>query len=343
MHYIYLKFFTKSHSKDMIKNFLPVLCLLLTSQLLTAQSDVTIEFKHMAGNEELVLDNQYYMTSSGTEVKIDRLDYYISFPEFVLKNGETVKCKQDYYLISEGKSAKTITGAVDEPAEIEFLKFFVGVDSMHNHLDPSTYPSSHALAHQNPSMHWGWVSGYIFHAFEGTAINTLGVERGFVFHSIGNSLFTEVTVPVNPQEEGERSAVIDLHVDILRMIGTLDVHSVIAMGDDPRNHHIFNMMKDAEVFYDPNFSSSIANLSGSTISISPNPFSNQLQIHLNEIPGNTLRAQIIDLNGRTMQEFRLENSQSVIEINQDLQPGVYVLKLLDQTGVYSSSKIIKGR
>ena len=102
------------------------------------------------------------------EYKITRLQYYVSEIKIKYDGGKSYLIKDLYFLVSAEKDTVLSLGILPV-SNIEGIEFSIGVDQAANHLDPSTYPSSHPLALKNPSMHWGWTSGYRFIALEGNS------------------------------------------------------------------------------------------------------------------------------------------------------------------------------
>jgi hypothetical protein len=255
------------------KLLLPLFLTLFTSILLAQNKEVSLDFLHVADEVELPVSD-YLQTPSGTSVKIDRFSWYGSFPTLILDNGDEITCDQDYFIFRIDRGKQHLSAQLPNPAAIRSLRFYVGVDSSHNHLDPSSYPPVHPLAHQNPTMHWGWISGYIFQAFEGKTRKPGMNEESFFIHSIGNSLYRPVELPVFPMEEDGKWS-IDIRIDLLRLIGSLDMHGLIAMGDFEENVFLFDQLQSAKVFYDPNepISSSKEVYNDVSLLLAPNPIS----------------------------------------------------------------------
>lgn len=64
------------------------------------------------------------------------------------------------------------------PGDYTGMSFGFGVDSTRNHLDPTIYDPSHPLSYnQANTMHWTWLSGYVFMKMEGKA-DTSGTGTG---------------------------------------------------------------------------------------------------------------------------------------------------------------------
>ena len=73
------------------------------------------------------------------------------------------------------------------------LNFNIGVEYNLNHADPSLQDSSHPLAPQFPSMHWGWAAGYRFAALEGMIDKNQDsiMETVFQYHPVDDSYYSD--------------------------------------------------------------------------------------------------------------------------------------------------------
>ncbi len=176
-------------SKPMKKILLVCSFLFFTASLLTAQTEIKLRIDHRLDGKAFAL-NQEAGSPSGTKYKLTRLQYYLSGFKITHDGGQTTVLDQLYFLVdpSKANSKELSIGSFSNITTIENIEFAVGVDYASNHLDPAAYPASHPLAPKNPSMHWGWTSGYRFIALEGKAgrvngqfIDDIGI------HTVGNS------------------------------------------------------------------------------------------------------------------------------------------------------------
>lgn len=99
------------------------------------------------------------------------------------------------------------------------FRFLFGLDSVTNHADPATYPSTSPLSYQNPSMHWGWNSGYIFMIMEGKVDSTAAAngtpDFDFYYHLGLDQMkrtidFSTTAFEVKSTEDMELGIVFDL-------------------------------------------------------------------------------------------------------------------------------------
>lgn len=176
-----------------MKKILTLLLCILASNAAWAQKDVTLRIHHRLGANAFAFG--YVGTNNvGDDFKVDRLEYYISDIVLVHDGGVETPVSQKWILTNAGISQyhDELLGNFNITT-LEKIKFSVGVGPDVNHDDPSAWPSNHPLAPKNPSMHWGWNSGYRFVAMEGWAGSNF--SQMWQIHALGDNNFftTEVT------------------------------------------------------------------------------------------------------------------------------------------------------
>jgi hypothetical protein len=67
-----------------------------------------------------------------------------------------------------------------------------------NAVDISVYPSGHPLSFQDPSMYWGWTTGYSHSILGGLADSDMnGIpDAAFQLHNVENEIYTTLQLPV---------------------------------------------------------------------------------------------------------------------------------------------------
>ncbi|MDZ4847367.1 MAG: MbnP family protein [Chitinophagales bacterium] len=124
-----------------------------------------LKFHHHVGADELVLNQDF--TSNGVKFQISRINYYLSGLKMQIDHSDVYQNYDDVYLLIDETTDEVELGEIPAGG-MHGLEFAIGIeDSATNHSDPATWPSSHPLAPQSPSMHWDWNPGYIFIAIEG--------------------------------------------------------------------------------------------------------------------------------------------------------------------------------
>lgn len=139
-------------------------------------------------------------TSDGELFKFTLLKYYISGVTITHDGGMTTQIP-DFITIANAEDGVSIldlgTPAVNT---IEGIEFYIGVDSIRNHEDPSLAPSTSPLSFQSPSMHWGWASGYRFILLEG--LSGASYDQTVQVHSLGDQNYRAVNLNLTAEEIG---------------------------------------------------------------------------------------------------------------------------------------------
>ncbi len=192
--------------------------LLFTPFLLAGQKQVLVKIDQKV-NESAFKLHVAYEDDGGVVYEPRRLEYYVSHPVIVHDGGQRTAPKRVYFLVDGGTETVLDLGEMDVEV-IEGIEFSIGVDSASNHLDPANYPEDHPLAYQDPSMHWGWVSGYRFVAYEGKCGE--GLLHTFEIHSIGDELYKTVQLATGA-EVSEDTLIIPLVADYGRLLEDINI------------------------------------------------------------------------------------------------------------------------
>lgn len=134
--------------------------------------DLRVEFNHMAGAEDLVLNTGSYTNAVGEDFKVSLLQYFVSNVKLINEDGSTFTVPQDecYFLIKEQDAdTRTIT-LKDVPAgNYTGIEFVLGIDSLRNTKEPAERTGALDVGGAAAGMYWSWNSGYIFLKLEGTS------------------------------------------------------------------------------------------------------------------------------------------------------------------------------
>ena len=120
----------------------------------------------------------------GNDFRTERLQFYISQIELVHDGGQTTPVPNTWFLVDANVPFDESLGSFSV-GTLEAIRFGVGVEQAANHLDPASYAMTHPLAPKNPSMHWGWQSGYRFVCMEGKAGSAL--DQVYEVHALGDN------------------------------------------------------------------------------------------------------------------------------------------------------------
>ena len=206
-----------------MKNLIVLLFAIFFSFRLGAQTDVILRINHFLGVNEFNLDELAH-NDLGQEFKVSRCVYYISKFTVIHDGGLETDITTDTIALVDASSAPFTDIELGEVTftTIEGVKFHIGVQEPENNADPSLWPADHPLAHQVPSMHWGWTAGYRFMTFEGWSGE--GFDREISLHGIGNDYYYTTTVMASSFDEGGKE-VISISADYRKVISTIDVSS----------------------------------------------------------------------------------------------------------------------
>tara|TARA_Y100000746_G_scaffold165398_1_gene142755 strand:- start:719 stop:1642 length:924 start_codon:yes stop_codon:yes gene_type:complete len=173
-----------------------------------AQTEVNLNINHMFNGSNAMQGEVYQV--QGADFYYERIQYYMS--DFVLiHDGGTETSLGDLVLLIDSDHGSIYDLGSHDIEEIEQIKFSVGVPQNLNHLDPSSYELSHPLAHQNPSMHWGWTSGYRFlclDAYSGSDIVQI--------HALGDAnFFSQTHQAIITSDDDAQTILLDANYDLI--------------------------------------------------------------------------------------------------------------------------------
>lgn len=197
-----------------------VLILLLAATTIQAQHKLSITIQPIIDGVNYS-DGSVAKNDMDQSYRIERMEYYLSGFEIIHDQGQVTALPDLYALVSLSADGASTTIDLGEHnfGTIEGIRFMQGVDSVNNHADPSLWPADHPLAPKNPSMHWGWASGYRFIALEGYAGPNL--DQRVEIHCIGDQFYQEIAFDLNTKLDGDLD--IPLRADYGAMLDYIDI------------------------------------------------------------------------------------------------------------------------
>ncbi len=106
-----------------------------------------------------------YMYAQGYLIQFSTIRFYTTYAK--VGNGGTYTNANSVAQFNYANSNVLFSDLVT-PGSYDELTFDIGVDSVRNHADPSTYDSDHPLSTMSSGgMYWTWNSGYRFVVIEG--------------------------------------------------------------------------------------------------------------------------------------------------------------------------------
>lgn len=280
----------------MKKGFL-LLFLSISFFMANAQNEIMLHLDPRLGSQDFSLD-QAVMHPGGTyQMKFTRFEYYLSEIKITHDGGQVTPCTDVVLLVRPAQDSMYSLGQMPGISSVEAITFFVGVPQYLNHLDPATYPPSHPLAPQNPSMHWGWTAGYRFAAIEGDAGTNLA--QHFEFHALGNANYKTQTIATIAKQVAPDMKMIHLIADYAQAVNAINlsvgpiVHgssgAAVTLLDNFRN--VVFTAETASAVIDPVFSGQF--------SVVPNPLRDAApQVNFSLPSGEGYALTVTDLTGK---------------------------------------------
>ena len=140
-------------------------------------SSVTLEISHEVDGIPLQADTLIYQNDAGNTYSVTRLEYYLSYFNFVNDAGQAQRMETVLYVNGLHSSTLKIETEL-KTGTYNSLQFFIGLPPEENisyHLDPTP---------ENINMVWPEMmgGGYHFMKFEGHYLDPAQEEKGFAMH-----------------------------------------------------------------------------------------------------------------------------------------------------------------
>ncbi len=282
-----------------------------------AQTNVTLQINHKLGANAFQLGSQV-TNNLGHDFDVDRLQYYISEIRLTHDGFQTTTIPNIWILVNANQTVSISLG--NHPIlSLEGISFGIGVDSAHNHLDPSQYAMNHPLAPQSPSMHWGWSSGYRFVAMEGNSGTNLA--QTYEIHALEDVNYFYANVNTAGTLSGQ-DLLISIDADYAQALRDVDVASgPISHGGTGAS------MTLLENFRDHVFTAALptglaeTTQSAPNFTMAPNPSTGQVRLYTDAANTRDMRFEVYDALGRKLNSLKVNAAQwTELEIS---TPGFY--------------------
>ena len=321
-----------------MKRFNFTLLLLLCSLIaVNAQQTVQLNIHHKLGEADFAFNTEA-QNNLGNSFILDRLEYYISEITLVYDGGQEIEV-EDFWILVDASEETSIELGMFALENLEGIRFHIGVDPDHNHLDPASFPMGHPLAPQAPSMHWGWAAGYRFLAMEGESGSLL--NQVFEIHGLGDANYYETSIEINPAA-GNNVLAVNLDADYTKILTNINIGSgLIEHGE---TGEAANAVKNlANVVFSPTTTSVGTNsrITPSQLRLYPNPAVNGRV--LIEIPSSLASAnlEIVLTNalGQHQNSFSWTKGGAQMEL-ENLPSGLYWINLMEAGEVLVSKQLL---
>lgn len=162
-----------------------------------AQLDIYLDFPPRVDGNYLTL-NTDVVSLNGVAMNITYFNYYISNVHIIHDGGQNLNLSDTVFIVKT--DAHTLFLGNLNVTNIESITFGVGVPQTPNHADISQYSLDNPLSWQDPSMHWGWSSGYKFMLCDGygDSNNDGTPDALFQLHNLGDANYKNVSMAVIP-------------------------------------------------------------------------------------------------------------------------------------------------
>ena len=318
-----------------MKKILSLTFVILFNYIIKGQNkEVAVVINHLYDGEVLNFDNTY-IVGDNIPIRFDRIEYYIHLNSLISNQNIATDLIDKYILVNAEQNNYNIGEIELLEDDLISLNFNIGVEYNLNHADPSLQDSSHPLAPQFPSMHWGWAAGYRFAALEGMIDKNQDsvMETVFQYHPVDDSYYSD-TITCNGIIENENNVTIFINANYNKLIENIGTdEGGVYHGIHEENGLLMDNFSRNNVFTVPEN----LNLKETYVSIAvfPNPFSNTIQLNLNE---NSI-VKVYNSLGILVHESKLDKGEQRID-TESLVSGIYILYIQSKSGT-ENIKLLK--
>ena len=318
-----------------MKKILSLTFVILFNYIIKGQNkEIAVVINHLYDGEVLNFDNTY-IVGDNIPIRFDRIEYYIHLNSFISDQNIATNLIDKYILVNANQNNYNIGEIELLDDDLISLNFNIGVEYNLNHADPSLQDSSHPLAPQFPSMHWGWAAGYRFAALEGMIDKNQDsvMETVFQYHPVDDSYYSD-TITCNGIIENENNVTIFINANYNKLIENIGTdEGGVYHGIHEENGLLMDNFSRNNVFTVPEN----LNLKETYVSnaVFPNPFSNTIQLNLNE---NSI-VKVYNSLGLIIDECKFDKGQQQIN-TETLLNGIYILSIQSKSGT-ENIKLLK--
>lgn len=298
----------------------------------STQNTIKLNINHQLGNIPFAL-NTGAQNNISHDFEITRLNYYLS--TFTIVHDGGTETDIIAYALVDAASTTTIELGNHNINSVEAVKFYIGVDSLTNHKDPSLYFPTHPLAPKSPSMHWGWSGGYRFVALEGNGSSNY--NQVIELHGLGDENYFQATVPTTATA-ANNEVVININADYTQALKDISVNNGVTIhGTGGRAQQL--LMNLSQYVFSA-ISTSVLDFSEvNNFEVFPNPTTRTTTISLEATKNLTYQLLITDLLGRKISSINEIKSNQNVDIQLE-QSGLYFIHLVKNGQTVISKKLL---
>jgi hypothetical protein len=307
-----------------MKNYISVLLFSVVLGNLTAQKDIFIHINPTFGNQAFAL-NTVYTGVDGVTVNFDHFNYYLSDIVLFHDGGMQTNIAPSVFLFTPDQVGYYLGNYNIQ--NLESIRFMVGVPSRMNTqsgaeaVDISSYPDTHPLSFQNPTMYWGWQFGYMHMIVGGEADsnNDQLPDAYFEMHNLGDHNQRVIQMPVIETNTNGMQMDIYLECHVDQWLRNIPLSTVGVLHDQTGlNDSIMANVLSYAVFTQPTSA-------GLPTNSDPYIYVEGATIHW--INTEDTDFKVFDLSGRLVSSGAMQGNVGNVELN--LSTGYYELTVYD--------------
>ncbi len=297
-----------------------------------AQQNVFLTIKPIYNGQPLDMTQSY--THQGQNLLFDHFDYYLSGIKLIHDGGQVLDLENQVFLI-EPTSFTIYLGFLNVTV-IEQISAFVGVppnlntSSGTDAVDITQYPSNHPLSFQEPSMYWGWTSGYMHMIIGGNVDENAdgSFETLFELHNLGDANYRGFSLPVIQTQTASDQVDIYLNCQVDQWVKDVSLSAAgVSHGTSGLNLEIMKNVETEPVF-----------VQALTAGISHNPERRgEVKLTTNELSStvtwsgmeNIDQLELIDMSGKTVISTEVSWEKGNYTFDNPGR-GIFFVRLLDQ-------------
>lgn len=298
-----------------------------------AQTDVYLRINHKLGTTKFS-PNHTASNNLNNDFQVERMDYYISEITLIHDGGQQTPVAGHYIIVKAMEQTNDFLGSFNI-TNLEGITFGIGVDPGANHSDITTYPSTHPLSFQNPSMHWGWAAGYRFIAMEGKSGSAM--NQSWELHALGDGNYGYANVSTTGTMDGT-NLIVALDADYEKALNNIAVSGNLNYhGEGGQAVTIMNNFKTL-VFSEGAANIGLAEAELPRLQVAPNPANGQFHVDLVNAASGSYEVLVYDLTGKVVSQARVTGSERT-EISLD-KAGIYLVNLMQEGVILGTSRLV---
>jgi hypothetical protein len=318
------------------------LTLLLSTAISSwAQKNIFLNLTPLFGNQTFAL-NQTFIGNDGIAVQIQDFNYYLSDVKIFHDNGQQTNLPTSIWLVTPTQHSLYLGYLAVE--QIDSINFTIGVPKRYNTQagalaqDISTYPETHPLSFQSPSMYWGWSFGYMHMITGGKAdSNNDGVPNAyFELHNLGNNNQQSVTLPTIQTTTGSQTDLFyNCHID--RWLNQMPLSSVgVLHGETGLNQSVMQNVNTQDVF---TLSPAATILENHNLLVSWKQ--NATEITIQGLQNQSIKNyQVFSNTGQKVLDYQVNTPSASVPLEQ-LQSGLYLIRTEMNNGKTQVIRFVK--